>query len=153
MDETKISDNHVIFKIFKLNSNKEHEFFKDYQFTLNMRICDIREKIANELSNDKNNYANLDNITERIYKDFGKLFFEKGLLPMTVDNYKLEQFTNGGRTFTFCVSLITQPKKDVIKKDVSDQNSTLKRLIKEERNIKNKDEGFVFYEDDFPALC
>ena len=36
---------------------------------------------------------NITNITEKIYKDYGLLFFDKGLLPETLDNYTLNKFT------------------------------------------------------------
>ncbi len=140
----------VLFKIYKLNSNKEQEFFKDYYFELNENIIDIKRVIAMELSNEKNTYVNLENITERIYKDFGKLFFERGIIPMTVDNYKLEQFTNEGREFSFIAEISNIQPKNIIKNTV--QNSTIKKLIEQDRKLKNQDSGYVFYEDDFPPL-
>jgi len=140
----------VLFKIYKLNDNKEQEFFKDYYFTLNENISDIKRTIALELSDGKNNYITLENITERIYKDFGKLFFEKSVIPMTVDNYKLEQFTNEGREFSFIAEISDNQPKKIIKNTA--QNSTIKKLIEEDRKLKNPDSGYVFFDDDFPPL-
>ena len=138
----------VIFKIYQLNKNKEQEFYKDYILTLNLTISEIKKQIANDISNGENDYVHLENVTERIYKDFGKLFFEKGQLPITLDNYKLEQFTNGNRTFSFIASIGVLPKIIIKKENI--ENSTLKKLIQEER--KNKTDEFVFYNDEFPPL-
>jgi len=143
--------NAVIFKIYKLNLQQEQEFFKDYHLTLDLNIGEIKEKIALDLSDGKNNYVNLENITERIYKDFGKFFFERGFIPGTVDNYKLEQFTNEGRTFSFIVELSKVQPKPIIKNN-HNQNYTIKQLIQEDRKQKDQDSGFVFYDDDFPPL-
>ena len=142
--------NTVLFKIYTLNDNKEQTFFKDYYFTLNENISDIKHTIAMELSDGKNTYVSLENITERIYKDFGKLFFERGVIPITVDNYKLEQFTNEGRVFSFIAEISNNLPKKTIKNTV--QNSTIKKLIQEDRKLKSTDNGYVFYEDDFPPL-
>ena len=153
--ETELNKNEVIFKIYTLGPNKENVFLKDYIFTLNLTLGDIRSSIADDITTGENNYINLENITERIYKDFGKLFFDKGVLPITLDNYKLEQFTNGLRTFSFLATVgVLLPKNIINKKPktISNENSTLKRLIKEDRELKNKEDGFVFYNDDFPPL-
>lgn len=151
METDKINTNAVLFKIYKLNNKKEQEFFKDYYFALNENISDIKRTIALELSDGKNTYVSLENITERIYKDFGKLFFERGVIPMTVDNCKLEQFTNAGREFSFIAEISNNEPKKIIKNNVN--NSTIKKLIEEDRKSKNPDSGYVFYEDDFPPLC
>ena len=144
----KTDNKNVVFKIFTLNKNKEQEFYKDYTLTLDLRISEIKNNIANDISNGENEYVHLENITERIYKDFGKLFFEKGQLPITLDNYKLEQFTNGNRTFSFIATIGVLPKTIIKKANI--ENSTLKKLIQEER--KNKTDEFVLYTDEFPPL-
>lgn len=149
-----LSENNVLFKIYRLNSKQKQEFFKDYYFTLDLNISDIKEKIALDLSDEKNNYVTLENITERIYKDFGKLFFESGVIPATLDNYRLDQFTNGGRTFSFIVELSKAPHKKTIRNngEFNNKNFTIKQLIQEDRKLKDIDSGFVFYDDDFPTL-
>jgi len=144
----KTDNKSVVFKIFILNKNNEQEFYKDYILTLNLKISEIKKQIANDISNGENDYVHLENITERIYKDFGKLFFEKGQLPITLDNYKLEQFTNGNRTFSFIATIGVLPKTIIKKANI--ENSTLKKLIQEER--KNKTDEFIFYNDEFPPL-
>lgn len=139
--------NSVIFKIYR-KSNNEKILLKDYIFELNVKIIDIKNIILKELFNNEYNGLDLENINEKVYKDFGKLFFDKGLLPITIDNYKLGDFTNGIRTFEF----IAYPKNiDIVKKDMKKKDyneSVLKKIIMEERSNKE----FVMYDDDFPPL-
>jgi hypothetical protein len=144
----------VLFKIYKLGTNKEHIFLKEYVIQLDEKIINIKNMILNELNqNDSSNFNKLEmnNITERIYKDFGKLFFDKGIVPDTIDNYKLLQLTNGNRTFSFTVN-----GKNIINNIVEkkkDESTVLKRIIKEDRERRQNDnKDFCYYEDDFPPL-
>jgi hypothetical protein len=145
------------FKIYvNENNNETPIFFKDYIFNLNIKIIDTKTEILNELNNHKEskyNYLNLDNITFRVYKDYGKQFFDLGLLPNTIDNYKLEQFTDSGRTFSFIAIPANIEIKQFQKKNDSN-NSFLKNMIKESREKEkiNNNNEFTFYEDEFPPL-
>jgi hypothetical protein len=142
--------NNITFKIYNLNNenNNTKILLKDYIFDLKVKIIDIKNIILKELFNNEYNSLDLENINERVYKDFGKLFFDKGLLPSTIDNYKLGDFTNGNRVFEF----IAYPKNiDIIKKNIVKQDSNsgvLKKIIMEERGTKE----FVMYDDEFPPL-
>ena len=126
--------------------DKEKSFFKEYTFDLKLKIDDIKNKILKDIGNF--NYLNLENITERVYKDYGKLFFDLGVLPNTIDNYLLEQFTDRGRVFSFLALPCNIDK--VIKKD--NNEGFLKKIIKENREKNNVNNEFVYYEDDFPPL-
>ena len=144
----------VLFKIYKVGNNKEKIFFKKYVIKKNKKIINIKNMILNDLNqNDSSNFNKLEmnNITERIYKDFGKLFFDKGVVPDTIDNYKLLQLTNGNRTFLFTVNGKSIINNIVEKK--KDESTVLKRIIKEDKERRQKDnKDFCYYEDDFPPL-
>ena len=87
-------------------------------------------------------------ITERIYKDYGLLFFEKGLLPDTIDHYELNKFTISNRIFSFLIKAKNvEKKKNLQKPRYFDTN----RYRNNNNNNNNKNE-FVFNEDDFPTL-
>jgi hypothetical protein len=143
-------ENSVKFNIYVHEGeciNKNREYF----FDLNEKIIDIKNKILKETFNDKFNHLDMENITDKIYKDYGKLFFDKGLIPSTIDNYKLSQFTNANRDFSFIV-IGSNIKKDVEVKKKKEDNSLLKRIIMEDRKKNNKNNEFIMFDDDFPPL-
>jgi hypothetical protein len=138
----------VFFKIFTKNDNETVEY-KTYEYSRTTKIIDMKKDLLRDIFKNKFNYLNLENITERVYKDYGKLFFDKGLLPETIDNYKLSEFTNEDRTFSFLALPknieIQQPKK------INSEDNFLKKIIKEERK-KECNNDFKYYDDDFPPL-
>jgi hypothetical protein len=139
----------VFFRIFIKNNEGETVEHKIYEYSGTTKIIDIKKELLNDIFNNKFNYLNLENITERVYKDYGKLFFDKGLLPETIDNYKLLEFTNEDRTFLF-LALPQNVEVQQIKK-INSEDNFLKKIIKEERKKGNNNE-FKYFEDDFPPL-
>jgi hypothetical protein len=146
--------NTVNFKIFLKDNDTQDLVEKElYTFNLNEKIIDIKNKILINTFKNEFNYIDFENITERVYKDYGKLFFDKGLLPATIDNYKLSEFTNENRIFSF----IAIPKNiEVFPKIVKNIQTSLlpkKTIIKnnKEKGKENK-KDFVFNIDDFPPL-
>lgn len=138
--------NTVVFNIYKINTENQKVLDNSYSFNLNEKIIDIKNKILKDTFKNEYNYLDLENITSRTYKDYGKLFFDIGVLPSTIDNYKLVEFTNEGREFLF----IGLPKNILIEKKVNNDNGVIKRLIKEDR--KQSSNEFVYYDDEFPPL-
>ena len=99
-------------------------------------------------------HADLINITEKVYKDYGLLFFDKGIISSINDNYSLDKLTIGNREFTFLI----EPSNKELTKRVRDNNTNTqfqnKRTSYEnsrfpKNNISNE---YVFSEDDFPPL-
>jgi hypothetical protein len=91
----------VYINIYK--ENDENTLIKEYVFSLENKIIDVKNKILKELFNNKYNELDIKNITNREYKDFGKLSFNIGFLPNTINNYKLSEFTIENRKFSFVV--------------------------------------------------
>lgn len=139
--------NTVIFKIYKLNDTNEVIEDSDYTFNLDDKIIDIKNMILKKTFDNKFNSLDLENITDRIYKDFGKLSFEKGLLSNNMDNYKLSQFTSENRTFSFIVT----PKNITIVKKKPVESNFLKKIIKED--MKKNNHATFIYDEDFPPLA
>lgn len=152
----------VVFNIFY-----ENKLYKTYNLNLNEKIIDIKNKILKDLFENKFNYISLENITERIYKDFGKLFFDKGIMPDTNNNYRLENFTIEDRTFNFNI----HPKNITIEKSIEKSKIEDKKIINKtnihpqvqqkksynsvySRNDKKTitTHNFVFNDNDFPTL-
>jgi hypothetical protein len=138
--------NTVSFKIFTidcLNNPIEPIENKTFIFNLNEKIADIKNKILDNIFDNKFNYLDLENITERVYKDYGKLFFEKGVLPTTIDNYKLSEFTLSDRIFSFVV----YPRNIEVKKQEIKKTFITKYA---QENIGKG--GFILRDEDFPPL-
>ena len=134
----------ITIKIYKDNENN---FIKSYEQNLNIKIIDFKNILLKDFFPDYN-YLELYNITERIYKDYGLLFFEKGLLPDTIDHYELNKFTISNRIFSFLIKAKNvEKKKNLQKPRYFDTN----RYRNNNNNNNNKNE-FVFNEDDFPTL-
>jgi hypothetical protein len=144
-----VVDKSVTFNIFY-----ENNLCKTYTFYLHEKIIDIKNKIRFDLFEEKFNYISLENISPRIYKDFGKLFFDKGIMPDTNNNFKLDQFTIENRTFDFNVypkNIVIQEKKEEEKR-VRTKPMYNEPYVKEtKKNIVDKN-IFVFKDDDFPSL-
>ena len=145
-----MNNDNVIFKIYIHNKDGEKTENKEYIFNLNEKIIDIKNKILNELFDNKFNTLDMENITEKVYKDFGKLFFDKGMLPMTIDKYKLSEFTIGNRIFSFLVIPKNVEIKVTIKHNDDKDLGFLKKMIKEDMK-KTSNSKFV-YDIDFPPL-
>ena len=78
-----------------------------FHFDVDTLIIDVRDEIMWKIYRDEKEheqyYLEIENITEKLYKDFGKLFFNKGLLPKTIDNFPLSKFVAEERTYQFLV--------------------------------------------------
>jgi hypothetical protein len=129
-----MNKNTVTFDIYLIDKNNEKTKDKEYIFNLNDKIIDIKNKILKNTFNDMYNNLEMTNITEKVYKDYGKLFFDKGLLPLTIDNYQLSEFTNEGRVFSFIVKGSNIDKKE------------------KKKNIDKKEKNILLYDNDFPPL-
>ena len=145
-----MNNDNVIFKIYIHNKDGEKTENKEYIFNLNEKIIDIKNKILKELFENKFNTLDMENITEKVYKDFGKLFFDKGILPITIDKYKLSDFTIGNRIFSFLVIPKNVEIKATIKYNDDKDLGFLKKMIKEDMK-KTSNNKFV-YDIDFPPL-
>jgi len=97
----------VEFKIYK-KENETNTYLKTYVYELNKKIIDLKNTILNDFFKGQYNYIELTNITEHVYKDYGLLFFDKGLIPPINDNYTLEKFTIPNRTFSFVVEAMNK---------------------------------------------
>ena len=157
--------NSVEFKIYK-KENETNTYLKTYVFELNKKIIDVKNTILNDFFKGQYNYIELTNITERVYKDYGLLFFDKGLIPPINDNYTLEKFTIPNRTFNFVAETMnkeinnnTNNNKQKLTNDTNNSNSTYySNKYSNKYNDTNKSSsinsntGFLIKEEDFPPL-
>jgi len=149
----------VEFKIYK-KENETNTYLKTYVFELNKKIIDIKNTIVHDFFKGQYNYIELTNITERVFKDYGLLFFDKGLISSLNDNYTLEKFTIPNRTFSFVVEamnkeLSSNSNKRKLTID-TDNNNNYSNKYSNRYNDKNKASNsnteFFIKEEDFPPL-
>jgi len=150
----------VEFKIYK-KENETNTYLKTYVFELNKKIIDIKNIIINDFFKGQYNYVELTNITDRVYKDYGLLFFDKGLIPSINDNYILEKFTIPNRTFSFVVEALNKEiksnsnkRKLTIDTDNINNNYSNKysNRYNDKNNTTNSNNDFFIKEEDFPPL-
>ena len=147
----------ITIHIYKQNENEnENILLETIEQNLSIKMIEFKNNLLKKYF-PENNFLEIYNNTERIYKDYGLLFFDKGLLPDTNDNYLLSKFSIPIRTFTFTIKGINVEKKKqtpVIEK----KNLNLHKKYRSYGNEGNegyetkKEEGYVYNEEDFPAL-
>ena len=149
---SKTSKNIITFIIYIFDKDTKTNIEKNtYIYKMSVKIIDIKKNILKNEYNDTFNYIDFENISEKIYKNYGKLFFDKGLLPSTIDNYKLSDMTDENRTYKFVIH-----PKNIITSTLTPINSlktldTKAYLSKDYSKDYSKDE-YVFKENDFPPL-
>ena len=138
----------IKINIYKLNKNQEC-LIETIEQDLNVKMIDFKNQLLSKYFPD-NNYLEINNITERVYKDYGMLFFDKGILPNTNDNYMLNKFTIGNRTFSFLINGKTVEKKN----NKNDEKKTpFTNFNKYKPKNQEKPESFILKDEDFPPLC
>lgn len=136
---------------------------REFVFPLSTTFLEVRRRIAEEVFQIPNGYVELTNNSPRIYKDYGKFFFDYGIIPSTFDYYLLSDITIGGRTFIFHASLENIPsiglKREMsFDSSVGLSSSTSTGLYhdrfknKKPKKENSESESFVYNEDDFPSL-
>lgn len=139
--------------------NNENILKETISVDINSKIHELKKQILTLLFDKNVNYnsVNLTNITSRVYKDYGLLFFDKGLLPDTLDNFTLSKFTIEDRTFDFLVE--PSNKINNVSENNFKQNNRSKGIYNPNKRFnpqyeeKNEQVEFVFNEEDFPPLC
>ena len=129
-----------------INKNNINCLIETIEQNINVKIIDFKKNLLNKYF-PENNQLTLTNITDRVYKDYGLLFFNLGLLPITNDNYYLNKFTIPDRTFSFLMEGTTIEIK---------KNNHLPKILNfnkyKEKDLNNQKQEFVLDNNDFPPL-
>jgi hypothetical protein len=126
---------------------------KIYICELTMSLKTLKKKIVNDMFTtcekySKFKYLDFNNISDKIYRNFGKVCLLNGPISNIFDNRLLEEFFNENQDIVLEIIPIEEeetPFNTLTIKSVQKKNS-LGSLT----NIINKD--FVFRETDFPSL-
>lgn len=138
----------VLFEVYVLkNGEILPETMERLSYDLSMRMIDVRDEIMWKIYNstDERNeqdeyYLQIENRSPNLVKEFGKLFFNKGLLPHTIDNYPLSRITSAGNMFIFGVYRVKKSElKDYVPvKRYYEMSSEEKSSLNEKAASKNK---------------
>lgn len=139
----------------KLFSNIENKISlqNELSISLDKSIYDLKNEIIKLMNWNEYNDVEINNISERVYKDYGLLFFDKGFIPQNIDNLKLNRFTIQNRCFSFLIKGIKK-KNNVNLPKIAPKNMFSKYSNKyQEQNEYNTSQGsFNYKEEDFPPL-
>jgi len=139
--------------------NDQQVYLKSYTYPLHKTILELKKEILHDFF--KNQFDNIQfmNITPKIYKDYGLMFFDKGLIPSINDNYTFDKFTLPNRTFQFLVEPVNVDVHTGSRKRENNNYGMKKGVYKHPRNeIENNHyaprppQVYEFNEDDFPPL-
>ena len=129
-----------------IQKNNTNCLIETIEQDLNVKIIDLKKNLLNKYF-PENNHLTLTNITDRVYKDYGLLFFNLGTLPITNDNYYLNKFTIPDRTFSFLMEGTNIEIKE---------NNHLPKILNfnkyKEKDLNNQKQEFVLDNNDFPPL-
>lgn len=138
----------VSFEVYlKENDQIISESIERISFDLSMRVIDMRDEMMWKMYNSTEEreshdqyYLEIENISSNLVKEFGKLFFNKGLLPKTMDNYPLSRITSAGSSFIFAVYRVKKSElKDYIPvRRFYEMNDKEKNAFSEKAASKNK---------------
>ena len=123
-------------------------------FQKNHTILDMKKKILKDFPRENFEYIDFENISPKIYSEFGKLSFPKNLLPQTLDNYRLDNFCLGsGAKFQFKVIYVEKDVNGVMKEKSEKQEPNLSFLKKTKTTFNKNSEPVVkSYEEEFPSF-
>ena len=139
--------------------NDQQVYLKSYTYPLHKTLLELKKEIINDFFQNQFDYLQLMNITPKIYKDYGLMFFDKGLISPINDNYTLEKFTLPNRTFQFLAEPTNADTNSGTRKRQINNSGMKKGVYKHPRNEMENNQYaprppqvYEFNEDDFPPL-
>ena len=142
----------IQIKLFA-NIEKKISFQKEITISLENTINELKNEILNTLNWNEFNDVEINNITERVYKDYGMMFFDKGFLQKNIDNFKLNKFTIENRTFSFLVYGVKKEKNKSLPIIIPKNLFNKYKNEQQEYNINNTNQSsFKYNEEEFPPL-
>jgi len=142
----------IQIKLFA-NIEKKISFQKEITISLESTINELKNEILNTLKWNEFNDVEINNITERVYKDYGMMFFDKGFMQKNIDNFKLNKFTIENRSFSFLVNGAKKEKNKSLPIIIPKNLFNKYKDKQQDYNINNTNQGsFNYNEEEFPPL-
>jgi len=119
-----------------------------------IRFIDLKKFILKKyvnITDDKKEckYIDLENINEKITKNFGKMYFEKGILPRVFDNFNISKFMDNNEEINFkIIEVYDYDINNIIDKPI---NKIMKAYVPPSKR-KEVPKDFNYFEEDFPPL-
>ena len=135
----------IIFNI------KNETIEKNYDLTIT--IFNIKKELLNEYYNNKCKYLDFELILENPIKHFGKLSLEPGLIPSSMDKFKLNKFSiNELNQLT--INVLENNTNDILQNIENSTTNIYDKINKKINNVEyiNQTQEFIYKEEDFPSL-
>lgn len=135
----------IIFNI------KNETIEKNYDLTIT--IFNIKKELLNEYYNNKCKYLDFELILENPIKHFGKLSLEPGLIPSSMDKFKLNKFSiNELNQLT--INVFENNTNDILQNIENSTTNIYDKINKKINNVEyiNQTQEFIYKEEDFPSL-
>lgn len=135
----------IIFNI------KNETIEKNYDLAIT--IFNIKKELLNEYYNNKCKYLDFELILENPIKHFGKLSLEPGLIPSSMDKFKLNKFSiNELNQLT--INVLENNTNDILQNIENSTTNIYDKINKKINNVEyiNQTQEFIYKEEDFPSL-
>jgi hypothetical protein len=125
------------------------------EYDLVTTILSIKKELLNDFYNNECKYLDFELVLKNPIKHFGKLSLEPGLMPSSMDKFKLNKFSiNGLEQLNINVS---KNNNNNILQNIENATTNIydkiNKRINNEVNINDKEsQEFVYKEEDFPSL-
>ena len=137
---------------FILNINGKN-IEKEYDLTTT--ILSIKKELLNDFYNNECKYLDFELVLENPIKHFGKLSLEPGLMPSSMDKFKLNKFSiNGLEQLNINVSINNNNNiLENIENTTTNIYDKINKRINNEDNVNIREsQEFIYKDEDFPSL-
>ena len=125
------------------------------EYDLVTTILSIKKELLNDYYNNECKYLDFELVLKNPIKHFGKLSLEPGLMPSSMDKFKLNKFSiNGLEQLNINVS---KNNNNNILQNIENATTNIydkiNKRINNEVNINDREsQEFIYKEEDFPSL-
>ena len=125
------------------------------EYDLTTTILSIKKELLNDFYNNECKYLDFELVLENPIKHFGKLSLEPGLMPSSMDKFKLNKFSiNGLEQLNINVSINNNNNiLENIENTTTNIYDKINKRINNEDNVNIREsQEFIYKDEDFPSL-
>jgi hypothetical protein len=119
-----------------------------------IKIIELKKYIIKKYTEDDCKYIDLENINEKVVKNFGKMYLERGNIPRIFDNFNLSKFMMDDGEINLKIKKVDDYEhQDNASNTVNKQgNQTVKKAYIPPSKRDEIPKEFNYFEEDFPPL-